>query len=325
MNEQAWRVLSRLSWQKVVEIAVLTVFFFLLLVVISVVDRTGAFGYSGFNFRIEHVVIAAVPLVILLLILGYLEEIQGPMGVSLSLQNEAARTIEPQPRDSRMNFIAGPKVEKGAVETGATIESGSITTEGERAVGERNEEQGFSAAGNIARDLFNVDRDKLFNADWDELDQEEREHLNRLAEVYRVIEDIDPVVLSFELGNQGYDITAIDDYMTIIRRYPSVQYILFIKPNQKFAGLMSVDDFRDFLYSMWTELIKLIESGTILDDPRVTTEAVGTEETNYKALQRMNEVNHNILAVVDGNNNFRGIISQEQIIRDVLTTLFEEA
>jgi CBS domain-containing protein len=317
MNEQAWRVLSRLSWQKVVEIAVLTIFFFLLLVVISVVDRTGAFGYSGFNFRIEHVVIAAVPLVILLLILGYLEEIQGPMGVSLSLQNEAARTIEPQPRDSRMNFIAGPKVEKGAVETGATIESGSITTEGERAVGERNEEQGFSAAGNIARDLF--------VGDWDELDQEEREHLNRLAEVYRVIEDIDPVVLSFELGNQGYDITAIDDYMTIIRRYPSVQYILFIKPNQKFAGLMSVDDFRDFLYSMWTELIKSIESGTILDDPRVTTEAVGTEATNYKALQRMNKVNHSTLAVVDGNNNFRGIISQEQIIRDVLIALFEEA
>lgn len=80
MSEQAWRVLSRLSWQKVVEIAVLTIFFFLLLVVITVVDRTGAFGYSGFNFRIEHVVIAAVPAYYFLLILGYLEEIQGPMG-----------------------------------------------------------------------------------------------------------------------------------------------------------------------------------------------------------------------------------------------------
>jgi CBS domain-containing protein len=88
---------------------------------------------------------------------------------------------------------------------------------------------------------------------------------------------------------------------------------------------MSVDDFHDVLYSMWIGLIKSIESGAILDDPRVTTEAVGTEATNYKALQRMNEVNHNTLAVVDGNNNFRGIISQEQIIRDVLIALFEEA
>jgi hypothetical protein len=317
MEKQSGFILSRLSWRGALEITALTILFLLLLIVVSIIDGNAIWGSPTFDFQLLHVVIATIPFIILLVVLGYMKEIQGPMGISLTIQNEASNPIEPILGGSNIDFIGGPKLTKGAIETSVPAESNSVVTESGSVSSSHVEESEFDINENQFQDVFPID--------WNELNQDERERLGRSAAVYQAIENRGAVVLSFEIGNPTYDINAIADYMRVIRRHPFVEHVLFIDSNQKFAGLMDVSDFHDYCSSLWIEPTDDIESGAILTDPRVLTDAVNQNTTNSRALNRMEEADYYQLAVIDDDDRFQGVISQERITRNVLSSVFQNS
>lgn len=319
MDKGASGILSRLSLREVFEIIGLTIVF-ILLTLVSLIEDLSIFGYSVFDFRIIHVVIALIPLLILLVVIGDLEEIRGPMGVSLSIRSEANRSINPVPHNARVDFISGPTLQKGSLEKNSVQRNpDSEAFENQSPMGSTVDERDPAGFDESISEILDIDIDE------NQLNQEQRTELTNYALIYQAIEESAAVVLSFEIGYPNYDISAISDYMEIILRHSSVHHILFINNTHQFECLMNVTDFNDYCSSLWTNPVDDIESGDILEDSRVITESVHLEATNKVALEKMNKADKNLLAVVDNGEEFRGFISQEQITREVLTTLFSDA
>jgi hypothetical protein len=133
-----------------------------------------------------------------------------------------------------------------------------------------------------------------------------------------------PNTLSFQIGKKDfYGQWAIQEYIQVFDQYASFRNILFIDEHGAFKGFMSVSDFRVLLQG--GDIVRKIESGQILEDPRVIKTSIQRDSTNQLALREMERVGKNMLAVVDRHEKFVCVKTQEEVVRKILTKVLREA
>jgi len=134
-----------------------------------------------------------------------------------------------------------------------------------------------------------------------------------------------PTTLSFVIGRSGYYANqAIKNYVDELSSLSTFRHVLFEDDQKKFLGYMHADDFRKMLQSD-TDIVEQIETGRILQNDTVIQGFIHKDTTNKKALDKMDSLNSNELAVVDKVNRFVGTITQEEIVRKILTKVIREA
>jgi hypothetical protein len=133
-----------------------------------------------------------------------------------------------------------------------------------------------------------------------------------------------PTTLSFEIEKKNYyNLEAIKDYIYELEKNPDFRYILFNDADGKFKGIMKVNYFKYLLET--DDLVQRIENSKILEDSRVTRKCIKITSTNKQALNEMEKVNVNMLPVVDRRGRFIGVVTQEEILRRILTKILQEA
>jgi hypothetical protein len=149
-------------------------------------------------------------------------------------------------------------------------------------------------------------------------------HKGSEGELERQITKDPPTTLSFRINRKGYyGEWAIDKYIHELEKLPCFRNVLFANEEGRFKGLMKLNDFKSFLHEH--KIVEELESGKILEDSRVIKDSVQIGSTNQLTLSEMERVGKNILAVVDQHDKFLGTITQEEIVRKVLTKVLREA
>ncbi len=145
-----------------------------------------------------------------------------------------------------------------------------------------------------------------------------------LDELRSRISQVHPTTLSFVVGKKEYyGQWAIGEYIRELGEYPKFRFILFTDAKGKFKGCMKVSDYKNLLQT--SDVVEMIESGRILNDDRVIRNSVQITSTNKQALIEMDRVNVNMLAVVDHKDKFIGVITQDEIVRNIITKVLREA
>jgi hypothetical protein len=133
-----------------------------------------------------------------------------------------------------------------------------------------------------------------------------------------------PTTLSLRIRQSGrYSELAIRHYVEELERQPVFRNVLFVDAQSRFQGLMPAQAFRALLQGR--EVVPLLENGEILELPGVVTGFVPVGSTNQQALVEMDRIDTNTLAVVNQREEFVGVITQEEIVRKVLTKVMREA
>lgn len=260
---------------------VLSAVFYLLLAAIY-------FAMSPAQLTQEHILIALIPFVILLVASDKIEEIRAPGGLLVTLRNEGLSEALPE-------FTA------------------------KLPVGEQN---------------------LIEKHDFVDFETEKK------------IRNQQPAALTFELERGGYyRFEVILQYIEALTRLSSpFRYIVFVGPAEDsdrtvFKGFMDVDDFRRHLDLDFKEALKFdengwlagedisndsqtirdIESGAILDAAGTITTSIPRGSTTQEALQAMHDTNETKLAVVDDNQQFLGVLTQDRLARGMLLKLFRES
>ncbi len=140
----------------------------------------------------------------------------------------------------------------------------------------------------------------------------------------RIFAENPPSTLSFQIGMQ-YSEPAIITYLKELRKLPRFQNILFIDQTGKFEGFILAEDFHSLVSNVNQNIVMDIMDGQILNRPEVTKSSVSKGITNQAALREMDRIGCNILAVTDNQKRFVGTISQEEIVRKILTKVLQEA
>jgi hypothetical protein len=141
-----------------------------------------------------------------------------------------------------------------------------------------------------------------------------------------------PTTLSFEIGKKRYyGGGAIHHYIEFLEIFPVFQYILFNDKYKRFQGIMTVENFkkvqnRDYkmdnnINGNKFDLVRKIETGSILSEPSVITVTIENNATNKEALVLMDEINENFIPVVKS-GKFIGLVTQEEIVRKSFLKLF---
>ena len=141
----------------------------------------------------------------------------------------------------------------------------------------------------------------------------------------RMITENPPTTLSFQVGMPGYySQSAILEYIRELQQNPEFQYILFNNKQNRFQGYMMAEDFEKLLKTT-SNIVKQMENAEILQVPNVITSFVKSSATNKNALEMMASDNINELAVVDESGCFIGVITQEEIVRKILSRIIRNA
>ncbi|MEJ2055232.1 MAG: hypothetical protein P8X42_15050 [Calditrichaceae bacterium] len=152
--------------------------------------------------------------------------------------------------------------------------------------------------------------------------QMEKQSLDMLHEKIRSQE---PSTLSFIIGRSGYySDWAVNQYIESLTNMPAFRYILFKDANEKFMAYMSVDDFENIVLTK-DNFIKLIESGDVMNLPGIRKGSIRKNAKNKQALAKMDALNITELAVVDEKDRFLGTLSQDEIVRKVLSGIIRDA
>lgn len=133
-----------------------------------------------------------------------------------------------------------------------------------------------------------------------------------------------PQVLSFKIGVENiYANRVISEYIDVLEPFPEFRFILFNDKNGKFMGCMKFSDFKVVLRT--GDILQMIESGQILNTPRVIRNSIQTTSTTRQALNEMERLKSNILPVVDHEQKFIGMVTQEELVRKILIKVLREA
>lgn len=139
----------------------------------------------------------------------------------------------------------------------------------------------------------------------------------------RIIQDR-PTTLSFVISRKDYyGQWEIGEYIRELGIHPEFRFILFTDTKGKFKGCMKVSDYEKLLDT--GEVVEMIESGRIMNDPRVIKNSMQKISTNKQALNEMDKLNTNWLPVVDDKNKFIGVVTQEEIVRNIIAKVIREA
>lgn len=127
-------------------------------------------------------------------------------------------------------------------------------------------------------------------------------------------------VLWFRLG-ESVTSDTVDEFLELM---PRLSYVIFTDSRDRFKGLMSANDFRCVYWDNPQGVLDRIQSRTVLDIAGVSTETITPEATNVEALEKMGgDVTK--LGVVNDDEEFTGVITQDAISRGILLELFEQA
>lgn len=144
----------------------------------------------------------------------------------------------------------------------------------------------------------------------------------RLTELREMDEEERPTVLAFEIGREGfYEEWAIYEYLDVLSE--NLKYVLFVDEAGQFEGYTHLDDFEALLQSS-DDLIDDVETGDVLGEPAVNTAAVPQDSSNKAALQEMDRRRVDEVAVLSPNDRFVGVVTQDELVRKLLTEAIQE-
>lgn len=151
------------------------------------------------------------------------------------------------------------------------------------------------------------------------------------------IKDDSPDALLFTLGNSDYNNKVIRKYLDNVQ---TLKYIVFNNKNGTFKGYISIEDFdklvpdyevEDPRLTQYTEVIytdiasQIEDEDKILDHKSVIEESVEQDSSNEDALKRMVARGINELAVVNSNDEFIGVVTQDEIVRNILSSIITDS
>lgn len=153
------------------------------------------------------------------------------------------------------------------------------------------------------------------------LSDEEKETLKKY------IQDKRTKILLFQLG-QVYATDLIRTCMEAIAEDSnrSIRYITFVSKRGEFEGLLKISNAfhnRLLLAAMsedenWTGLVDDIKSREVLEYPGTVRDTIRLDKTPEDALRKMDEVGYNWIPVVNEKHELKGVVSENQIVRDIL-------
>jgi hypothetical protein len=133
-----------------------------------------------------------------------------------------------------------------------------------------------------------------------------------------------PAALSLRVYRPGYySEFVIQQFIEQLEKYPGFRNVLLVDAEGKFQSLMPAQAFKALLQER--EVVPLLEDGRVLELPEVITAFFSVGSTNQQALVEMDGVDTNTLAVVNQREEFVGVITQDEIVRKVLTKVMWEA
>lgn len=167
-----------------------------------------------------------------------------------------------------------------------------------------------------ARKFVSPDAYEPVDADPARLDAKVR--TSELAE----IRERAPTGLTIELEREGfYAESAIRDYLESLE---TLRYVVFTDADGQFEGYAPVDSIRQLLENVEVNVVDEIETGDIIHRATVRTDAIGNDSTNRECLQEMDDRDVTELAVVDSEKNFVNIVTQDAIIRKLMSSALSE-
>lgn len=145
-------------------------------------------------------------------------------------------------------------------------------------------------------------------------------HLDRMIQNQRS-------TLAFRVGSR-YSSGFIHRYLERnLKENPNFQYVLFTEPDGRFRGVMNAADFVSYVWLHENEgddIVSAIHSGDILDAEQVVKTRIQEGSTVGEARRKMEAVDENTLAVIDSNDRFVGVLTNEEVTSRLLTRLTKE-
>lgn len=131
-----------------------------------------------------------------------------------------------------------------------------------------------------------------------------------------------PTALTFELEKTDYYVRgAILDYLETLE---TLRYVVFQDANGRFEGYSPVLDFIRLVQNYDVGVVEKIENREILDMEIVHTESIKSDSSNEECLRAMDDYDVNELAVVDSDGKFTGVVTQDEIIRKLVSSAITE-
>lgn len=136
-------------------------------------------------------------------------------------------------------------------------------------------------------------------------------------------EESHPTVLEFKIGREDfYGIQVIEDYLDEYSE--SLKYILFTDDECRFDAYMHFKEFKNLLNEIGCNLINEIENGDIRTQPMVNRAHIPRDSSIKAALQEMDRLQVNEVAVLNPNERFIGVVTQEELVRKLLAEAIQE-
>ncbi len=134
--------------------------------------------------------------------------------------------------------------------------------------------------------------------------------------------------LSFELGREGYyDPGVVRDYLTRLGKNDFFRYVIFLREDDSFAGLIPVKmlfeeldnkERRGLIEDRWQYFVRLIEVKALDELRGVVTVSVEKDSSKGEALHAMAKHDLPQLPVVDRDGRFVGVVDQAKLANSVL-------
>lgn len=137
--------------------------------------------------------------------------------------------------------------------------------------------------------------------------------------------DSPPTTLTF-VANGGYFYSNDDikEYLEKLGKFSAFKHILFTDIGGEFQGFMPAEAFKDLIDKDEINIANEISSGAILKHPKTNTGSVRIDSSNQQALNEMDRLDRNMLAVVDRHERFVGVVYQDEIVRKVLANIMRQ-
>lgn len=136
------------------------------------------------------------------------------------------------------------------------------------------------------------------------------------------IKEREPTALTFELGREDfYEHSVIEKYL---QELETLRYVVFTDGNNQFEGYAAVGAFSRLLENLKTGVVDEIETREITNHAVVRTNSIRSDSTNKECLQEMDNRDIDELAVVNTQETFVGVITQDAIIRTLINSILSE-
>jgi len=168
-----------------------------------------------------------------------------------------------------------------------------------------------------ARKLVSPDASEEVNVEPDQLNEKTGE-----SELEN-IKERGPTALTFELGRQGfYDQDAIEYYLEALE---TLRYVVFTDADGQFEGYAPVGAFSRLLENSEINVVSEIETCEITNRAVVRTNAIRSDSTNEECLRETNDRDVDELAVIDAQKTFVGVVTQDAVIRTLMSSALSGA